>query len=189
MTLPEGPFDLILSDPPWRFVTRSDKGRGRSQEQHYTTMTMPQLLELPVERIAAKDAALILWVYDPMYPQALELGAAWGFQFSTRLFTWLKMRFSTPDMFGQDQIAIGLGYHTRSGSEQAWLFKRGKGLPVLDHSVRREFFAPRREHSRKPDEVYGFLETLYGDRPRVELFARQSWPGWTAWGNETGKFS
>ena len=92
-------------------------------------------------------------------------------------------------MFGEDRLNFGLGYHTRGGGcEECWLFKRGKGLPVLRHDIRKEFYAPIREHSRKPDKVAGWLVDLYGDVPRLEMFARTQRTGWEVFGNETNKF-
>ena len=82
-----------------------------------------------------------------------------------------------------------MGYHTRGGGcEECWLFKRGRGLPVLRHDIRKEFYSPVREHSRKPDEVSNWLISLYGDVKRIELFSRTDRPGWDVWGNEANKF-
>lgn len=82
-----------------------------------------------------------------------------------------------------------MGYHTRKQLEPCLLFKRGKGVPVLDHSVRQLILAAPREHSRKPEEQYDRLDALYGTEiARLEMFSRTPREGWTAWGNETGKF-
>jgi MT-A70 len=43
--------------------------------------------------------------------------------------------------------------------------------------------APRREHSRKPDEQYPRIMRLF-EGPYLELFARARWPGWKVWGLE-----
>jgi N6-adenosine-specific RNA methylase IME4 len=84
---------------------------------------------------------------------------------------------------------MGLGYHTRSGSEACWLAIRGKGYKRQSMGVEQVVFAPLREHSRKPDEVTARIDRLVGDVPRIELFAREQRPGWQCWGNEVGKFS
>mgnify|MGYP003668573039 FL=1 len=146
-----------------------------------------QLIQAP----SASSSLLAMWVYDPMLPEALELAAAWGFKFTTVLFRWIKTTNGQLRLFDPTpKPHFGMGYHTRGGAcEEVWLFKRGKGLPVLDHGIRKEFFAPKREHSRKPDEVPGWLTDLYGDVPRLEMFARTEREGWDVWGNETGKFS
>lgn len=178
-----GPFRLIYADPPWRFKTRSAKGLGKSAERHYPTMDLADMKAMPIAHWAAKDALLVMWIYDPMMSQAIELAESWGFKGPvTPLFRWLKTTKNGKLCFGQ-------GYHTRGGGcEEAWLFKRGRGLPRLAKGIRKEFFAPRREHSRKPDEVRDWIVQLYGDVTRVELFARTPAPGWAAWGNETTKF-
>lgn len=189
------PRAIIYADPPWRFeVYDSASGLGRSPDAHYDTMTVPEICGMPVKKWAAKDALLAMWVYDPMLPAAFDVAKAWGFEtFVTVLFRWMK----TSDVPGQlrlfameEVLKMGTGYHTRGGGcEECWLFKRGKGLPVLRPDIRKEFFSPRREHSRKPDEVPGWLVDLYGDQPRLEMFARTTRPGWHAFGNQTDKFT
>lgn len=186
------PYSLIYADPAWRFeVFSRDSGLDRAPDAHYETMTIDQMSDMPVSDLAAKDALLAMWVYDPMLPSALELANAWGFGFVTVLFRWFKTTDGQLRMFNPTpKPNFGLGYHTRGGAcEECWLFKRGKGLPVRVHSIRKEFFAEVREHSRKPDEVADWLVDLYGDVPRVEMFARTTRPGWASLGNETTKFA
>ena len=182
MDLPTGPFSLLYADPPWRFKTYSKAGLGKSADNHYTTMSIDEMRTLPVVDIAADNSLLVMWVYDPMLLEAISLAASWGFyNLTTVEFRWLKGN--------HQRLHFGLGYHTRGGGcEECWLFKRGKGLPVLSHKIRKEFYAERREHSRKPDEVRGWLVDLYGDVPRIELFARTSAPGWVSWGLENEKY-
>jgi N6-adenosine-specific RNA methylase IME4 len=185
--LPLGRFGAILCDPPWRFATRSDKGKGRSADQHYATMTIDELRALDVASVAAPDCVLFLWATWPMLPQALELIEAWGFQYKTCGFDWTKADATQLEMFRADtDVAIGMGYWTRSNSEPCLLATRGK--PKRLHAdVRQAFIEPRREHSRKPDGVHERIERLVAG-PYLELFARQKRPGWAAWGDETDKF-
>ena len=188
--LPAGPFSLIFADPPWRFKVYGDNGHDKAPDAHYITMSADDLMSVPVAAIAAPDALLAMWVYDPMLPDALKLAEAWGFTFTTVLFRWLK-GYGQGRLFEDgERLPMGLGYHTRGGGcEECWLFKRRKGLPVLRHDIRKEFYSARREHSRKPVEVKQWLVDLYGDIPRIELFAREQHHGWSHWGNETTKFS
>ena len=184
-------YSLIYADPPWSFeVYDKDSGLDKSPDVHYRTMKTNEIIDLPTSDMAAKDALLAMWVYDPMLPDALQIANAWGFKFITVLFRWIKTTDDQLRMFDPTpKVAFGTGYHTRGGGcEEVWLFKRGKGLPVLNHGIRKEFFSPRREHSRKPDEVPGWLIDLYGDVPRLEMFARTQRPGWDVFGNETNKF-
>ena len=198
--LPQGPFSLILADPPWAFRTFNSAGRTPTQkkfneaEDHYPTMSLAELKALPIGEIAAKDAALAMWLVGSHCDAALDLGRAWGFEFTTDLFYWLKQKRIRPDqldMFTGDvaPLPMSMGYYTRKQVEPCWLFTRGKGLAVLDHGVRQLIVAPKSTHSRKPAEQYDRLGRLFGpDVPKIELFSRTSREGWTAWGNETGKF-
>lgn len=189
--LPPGPFGVILADPPWGFSTWSDKGRDRSPdamvprkglaERHYKTMSMGDIAALPVADVAAKDCALFLWCVDCQLPDAIEIGHGWGFKFKTVAFTWAKTNRVSPGW------SVGLGYWTRGNPEQCLLFTRGKPSRK-SAAVRQLVVAPRQEHSRKPDEIRGRIETLL-DGPYLELFARTQAPRWTAWGHEVGKFA
>lgn len=181
MTLPVGPFGCILADPPWAFKTYTG-GTGtphRSAEDHYPTTKTSDLMSIPVADVAAKNCALFMWVVDSHVPDAIELGRAWGFEYKTRAFTWRKLT--------KTGIAkIGMGYWTRKQTELCFLFTRGKPKR-LDMGVREIIDAERREHSRKPDEQYERIERLV-DGPYLEMFARQSRPGWSSWGNQATKF-
>jgi N6-adenosine-specific RNA methylase IME4 len=179
--LPSGPFSCILADPPWAFKTYTG-GKGtphRSAEDHYVTTDTVDLAQIPVASVAAKDCALFMWVVDSHIAESIELGRAWGFEFKTRAFTWRKLTST-------GIAKIGMGYWTRKQTELCFLFTRGKPKR-LDMGVREIIDAQRREHSRKPDETYERIERLVGG-PYLELFARQSRPGWSSWGNETSKF-
>jgi N6-adenosine-specific RNA methylase IME4 len=185
--LPPGPFACILADPPWGFRTRSgtDVTPHRTDVDHYDTLTHDQLLALPVNAIAAPDCALFMWVVDSHLEMALELGRTWGFTYRTRAFSWLKMK---NDFSGS---RMGMGYWTRKETEFCLLFGRGQP-PRLSRGVREVIFgdtvaAPRREHSRKPDEQYERIEQLCAG-PRLEMFARQHREGWEAWGDQVDRF-
>ena len=186
------PFSLIVADPPWRFqVWDRVSGLDKSPDYHYDTLADDDILKIPVRDWLAKDALLVLWVVDPQYPVAFDVAKAWGFDtYVTVLFRWLKSATGQLRMFDPgERLNYALGYHTRGGGcEEAWLFRRGKGLPVLRHDIRKEFFSTIREHSRKPDEVYQWVVDLYGDVPRLEMFARTERPGYAVFGNETDKF-
>lgn len=177
-------FRAILADPPWGFVTRSREAKlpqRKASAQHYPTMSRAELRALPVRELAGADCALIMWVVDTHLLQAMELGMDWGFVFKTKVFTWLKT-----DAAG-DRFPMGMGLWSRKQTEIALLFTRG-APPRLSGAVRELIIAPRREHSRKPDEQYDAVEALVGG-PYLELFSRTHRPGWTSWGNEAGKFA
>lgn len=192
-SLPDGHFGCILADPPWAFRTFSGENMTphRCAEDHYGTMDFAALSALPVDRIAAKDCALFMWVVGSHLMESIELAAAWGFTFKTDAFYWLKQRLvdaQQVDLFTGDipDLRMGFGYWTRKQAEPCWLFTRGNPRR-LSAGVWQVIVEPRREHSRKPDCQYDRIEALVGG-PYLELFARQRRPGWTAWGNQVGKF-
>lgn len=177
-------YQLILADPPWQFKTYSAKGKEKkSPENHYNTMDLEDIKNMPVKDIVAKDALCAMWCIDSMIPHALEVMEAWDFKMINVLFYWHKV---TKDY---KNPAFGLGYYTRKSMELCILGKRGKGLKVLNKGIRQAIVEPIREHSRKPDCTHERLEKMFGDIKRLELFARQNKDGWDTWGNEVDKFS
>lgn len=191
---------VIYADPPWAFQTHDGRRRTPTQkafreaEDHYPTMTIEQMSALPVADMAAKDAVLAMWIVGSHCDVAFDLARAWGFPtFVTDLHYWVKQKLvqaNQVDIFTGDiaEPPMSMGYYSRKQVEPLWLFKRGKGVPVQAHDIRQLIIAPRGEHSRKPHQVYDNLERMFGDVPRLELFARNTRPGWTSWGNEVGKF-
>jgi N6-adenosine-specific RNA methylase IME4 len=182
--LPRKHFRVVYADPPWRFAAWSHRGEGRGASQHYSCMNLDEICALPVAELAADDAALFLWVVQPMLPAAMRVLEAWGFAFRTVAFVWIKMPPSwTPDS-PRHQPRLGLGYHTRSGAEQCWLAIRGNGYKRQALGVEQVLHAPLRKHSQKPNEIAERIERLIGDVPRIELFARELRSGWCSWGKE-----
>lgn len=173
-------FDVILVDPPWSFATWSKKNQTRAAENHYQVMSLQDIKDMPIQDIAAENCALFLWAVNPMLPQALEVIEAWGFKFSTVAFTWAKR--SKLDQAWH----FGLGYWTRQNTEQCLLATRGKPKR-LSRAVPQLVVSPVRQHSRKPDEVYTYIERLI-DGNRCELFSRERRERWASWGFETEKF-
>ena len=173
-------YNLVYADPAWAFDNWSDKGEDRNANQHYPTMTVDEVAALPVGELASDRCALAMWVTDPLLDRAIDVMKYWGFRFTTVLFTWTKEKPSGAEH-------IGTGYYTRANPEMCLLGMMGS-MPVRDRGVRQWRHAPVREHSRKPDEFADDLVRLFGDVPRVELFARTRRPGWDAWGNQITKF-
>jgi len=171
---PRKRYAVILADPPWHFATWSRKGRDRSPDKHYSTLTMPELAELPLQRVAQDDCALFLWITWPMMIDAIILMHRWGFTYKTCAFCWAKVL--------NTRAQIGTGYWTRANSEVCLLATRG--APKRKHAdVSQLIIEPRREHSRKPDCVHERIERLV-DGPYLELFARRRRNGWSSWGNQ-----
>lgn len=174
-------FGVILADPPWSFKTFSAKGTGRSAVSHFDTMSLEQLQLLPMAPLAAPDCALLLWVVRWLPSRAIaDLLDSWGFTEKGTAFTWVK---TSKD--GR-RYPIGCGYSTRANPERCILATRGKPK-VLAHDVPELIMTPRREHSRKPDVAYEYIERLYAG-PYIELFSRNTRPGWSSWGNQVDLF-
>jgi N6-adenosine-specific RNA methylase IME4 len=191
-----GAYRVLYADPPWRFATYSDKGKGRSAEAHYDCLTIDEIKAIPVGQWAARDAVLLLWATDPLLPRALDVIEAWGFTYKTVGFYWVKLNKSVAraaDLSGGDwpllaerDFFTGLGFWTRANPEPCLLATRGHPKRQAG-DVPKLLLAPRREHSRKPDEAYQRIERLLPG-PYLELFARQNRPGWDGFGNQPGLF-
>ena len=188
-------YGAILADPPWRFATWSERGKGRCPDgwrdgqgnrwraggvRHYETMSMAEIMAMPVEAAAADDCALFLWVTKPTLPAALDVGRSWGFEYKTRAFCWIKTT-------KHGKRHMGMGHWTRANPEDCLLFTRG-APKRLARDVRELVEAPVREHSRKPDEIYDRIERLVAG-PYLELFARTRRDGWDQWGDQAGRWS
>ncbi|MCC4299333.1 MT-A70 family methyltransferase [Aurantimonas coralicida] len=172
-------FDLIMADPPWQMQEWSEKGdKSKSTSSKYNLMSLDAIKALPVLDLAAPDCVLWLWATNPMLPQAFDVLASWGFTFKTA-GSWGK---TTPS----GKLAFGTGYILRSANEPFLIGTRG--APKTSRSVRSLIMAPRREHSRKPDEAFSAAEHLIPGARRLELFSRTDRPGWSTWGDEVGKF-
>lgn len=171
-------YKIIYADPPWTFKTYSDKGKDKSAENHYSCMTKEEIQNLPISDIADKDSVLLLWVTFPCLEEGLELIKKWGFKYKTCAFNWVKKNKKSDSWFW------GLGYYTRSNSEICLLATRGKPLTRISKAVHQILDNRVMEHSKKPDVAREKIVQLFGDLPRVELFARQKTEGWDVFGNE-----
>jgi len=160
-----GGWKTILADPPWSYENATPNG-GVGHE--YSTMTLEALCALPVGAIAAEDAVLLLWLTNPLVPEAVRVVEAWGFTWKT-MRTWCKPR-------------LGVGYWLRGQSEHIAIAVRGQ--PKLPTAPASSVFHERQgAHSVKPGAVYTWAES-FGEAPRLELFARQRRYGWEAFGND-----
>jgi N6-adenosine-specific RNA methylase IME4 len=180
-------YSVIYADPPWYFKNFSKKGEGRNAVSHYDCMTIEAICNLPVNEIADKDCILFLWATDPLLPSAIDVIKAWGFSYKTVGFYWAKTNKNVDvDSLSEKDFFCGLGYWTRANVEQCLLATKGKPKR-LARDVRRLLIDRRREHSRKPVEVYNRIERL-AEGPYIELFARETREGWDTWGNQEGLF-
>ena len=177
-------YGVIYADPPWHFRNWSAKGTGRNAISHYDCLDFDTLAHLPVSDLARDDCALFLWATDPLLPRAFDLIRAWGFEYKTVGFYWVKLNAAAGN---EANYFTGLGYWTRANPEQCLLATRGKPTRKAK-DVRRLIVERRREHSRKPDDIRNRIERLV-DGPYLELFARETKRGWDCWGNQAGLFN
>jgi N6-adenosine-specific RNA methylase IME4 len=176
-------YGVIYADPPWSFRNWSAKGTGRNAISHYDCLDFRALTALPIADLAADDCALFVWATDPLLPRAIELIQAWGFEYKTVAFYWVKLNSAAKR---DTDYFTGLGYWTRANPEQCLLATRGKP-PRQAKDVKRLVVEKRREHSRKPDCVRERIERLVHG-PYLELFARETKRGWDCWGNQVALF-
>lgn len=174
-------YRIIYADPPWRYKQRCAHSKtrfGGGVSKQYPTMSDAEILALgsQIQAISERDCALLMWATMPRLPLAIEVLEAWGFRYATNAFTWIKTNPKSGTPF------TGPGYYTASNAEICLLGVRGK-MPPAKRLVNSVILAPRREHSRKPDEVRERIVQVFGDLPRVELFCRYPAPGWDSFGN------
>jgi N6-adenosine-specific RNA methylase IME4 len=177
-------FGTILADPPWQFANRTGKIAPEHRRlSRYGTLTLDAIRALPVADLAAPVAHLYLWVPNALVPEGLAVMAAWGFAYKSNL-VWHKVRGDG----GSD--GRGVGFYFRNVTELLLFGTRGRNARTLGPGRRQvNLIATRkREHSRKPDEIYPVLEAC-SPGPRLELFARGARPGWTAWGNQAEDYA
>lgn len=184
-----GGYRVIAADPPWAFKSNSTAKPGRNAARHYATMPLVDICAMPVKDLVANNAILFLWITGPFLSIGahLPLMEAWGFKPSGMGFVWIKLRPRAATLFVIEQdLATGGGFTTRKNAEFCLIGKRGRSVREC-RSIHEVIIEPRREHSRKPDQFYERAEA-YAAGPRLELFARQTRPGWDAFGLESTKF-
>ena len=170
-------YNIIYADPPWNFKHYSDKGKGRSPENHYKCQSLNDIKNLPISDLADDNCVLFMWVTFPFLEKGLEVIKSWGFTYKTVGFNWVKKNKVSDSWFW------GMGYWTRSNSEICMIATKGS-ITRQSASVHQIIDTPIEAHSKKPNITRDKIVELCGDIPRIELFAREKVDGWDAWGNE-----
>lgn len=171
-------YSTILADPPWQFQNRT----GKMAPEHkrllrYPTMELKEIMELPIPRLAAAKSHLYLWVPNALLQEGLKVMEAWGFTYKSNL-VWYKIRKDG----GPD--GRGVGFYFRNVTEVILFGVRGSMRTLQPGRRQVNILATqKREHSRKPDEIYNLIEEC-SPGPYLELFARFRRKGWHQWGNE-----
>lgn len=189
-------YNIIYADPPWMENKRNNQNTkfGRASQGYYNLMTTDEICNLPIKDITAPNCALFLWVTFPHLLEAEKVMKAWGFKYKTIAFNWFKVNKKN------GKPCFGIGYYTKSNTEICLLGIKGKMKPISNY-VSQVIIAEdedsdimdtatvvsvRQEHSKKPDIVRDKIVELFGDIPRIELFARQTYDGWDSFGDQIG---
>jgi site-specific DNA-methyltransferase (adenine-specific) len=170
-------YKIIYADPAWSYDKKIGQGIA---DDHYKTMPTEEIKKLPISEMSEDDSVLFMWAVCPMLKDAFEVIKAWGFDYKTVAFVWVKLtEKGTP--------FISTGHYTRSNAELCLIARKGKGIELKDNTISQIVFSNREGHSVKPKKVYSLIERMYGDLKRIELFARHKRQGWDAWGNQVPK--
>lgn len=198
MEFPNKKYNIIYADPPWKYSSRElygdkingykngERKRFSSLERIYPTLSLISIKNLPVKNIIENDSACFMWVTDSHLKWGIEVLECWGFHYRTIAFVWLK-KYST------GTICSNFAPWTLKSTEICLLGLRGlMSKYKMSNNVRQLIEDQRTEHSKKPPETRKRIVELFGNIPRIELFARKEdflfepddWKGWDVWGNE-----
>lgn len=176
----DGGFQTVLADPPWRFQNRTGKvAPEHGRLSRYATMTLEDIKAIPVDTVTAKNSHLYMWVPNALLPEGIEVMQAWGFRYVSNVIWAKRRKDGGPD-------GRGVGFYFRNVTEIILFGVKGsmRTLPPARSQVNM-IETRKREHSRKPDEQYPFIERC-SPGPYLEMFARYPQPGWQVWGDESG---
>lgn len=187
INLPLFAYDIVMADPPWPFRVYSEKGKSKSPEAQYQTMTMEEIGALRIGDLMKPSGLCFLWGTWPLIDEQTAMLRTWGLELTTG-GVWAKRTVN-------GKLRWGPGYVLRSVCEPFLIAAlpghgfRGSSYPNLIETIQDAAVdGLAREHSRKPDEVYSMIEALTPGARRADIFSRQSRPGWENWGNEATKF-
>lgn len=177
-----GKYSTILADPPWRFANKTGKVAPEHKRlTRYPTLSFEEIMDIPVSNAAEDKSHLYLWVPNALIAEGLETMKRWGFTYKTNII-WYKIRKDG----GPD--GRGVGFYFRNVTEMVLFGIRGKLRTLKPGRSQVNIISSRkREHSRKPDELYDVIESC-SPGPYLELFARGERDNWTQWGNESEEY-
>jgi N6-adenosine-specific RNA methylase IME4 len=182
---PKGTYDIVYADPPWFYYGSQIKDAAAAK--HYPLMTQEELEALPVRSIMSARSALFLWSTGPRLDFAVELIAKWGLRYRGVAYVWVKTNRRGEIIRGQG-VPPTFTKPTTEFVLAATTMRTGRPFPLHDLAQGQVVLEPRAEHSRKPAAFRRLITELCGERPRIELFARERARGWDAWGPEERKF-
>lgn len=169
-------YKVIYADPPWEYRNRIG-GHGTNVKDHYETMSMKELYDLDVKSISDKDCALFLWTTDSYLKRAISLMESWGFKYKTIAFVWLKLTPSKKPVYNPAP-------YTGKSCEICLLGLKGHVTKYIVERPKQFCSTIRQGHSEKPNQIRQRIQNMFPDVPKIELFERQRFDGWDAFGNE-----
>lgn len=183
---PRGRYEIVYADPPWFYYGSQIKDAAAAK--HYPLMSQEELAALPVRSVMSKRGVLFLWATGPRLNFAIDLIERWGLHYRGVAYVWVKTNQRGEVIRGQG-VPPTFTKPTTEFVLAATTMPTGRPFPLLDLRQGQVVLEPRSEHSRKPAIFRTLITELCGDRPRIELFARESAAGWETWGAEAGKFA
>ena len=181
--LPDKKDNIIYADPPWHYGSKSAVNNTTGSaikplSDHYSTMSLQELKNMSIKNMTKDDAACFMWVTDSHIDEALEVLRSWGFAYKTIAFNWIKTT-------SKGNYCKNVAPWTMKSSEICLLGIKGRMTKYKQaNNIESLVIAQRTQHSQKPNEVRKRIEDLFGDLPRIELFAREKTDGWDVWGDE-----
>jgi|ERR1035437_82492 N6-adenosine-specific RNA methylase IME4 len=176
-------YDVILADPPWSYVGQQDKWGAAAK--FYDTMPIDEIASLDIDGRLNPKGILFLWATSPLLHDAMMAIERWGLAFRGVAFVWVKTKKTDPLVpVGAQGVRPSIVKPTTEYVLAASRVTKGRPMKLHDESIRQVVLAPKREHSRKPDEVQERIELMYPDAKRLEMFARRTRSGWDSWGDE-----
>lgn len=175
-------YKIILADPPWKFGSKAYQDNNRDmlvlEKTQYETLSVDELKKLNVKEISDEDCICFMWVTDSHLKEGIEVLESWGFKYKTIGFNWIKK-------YKSGSFCVNFAPWTLKSWEICLIGIKGiMGKYKITNNIQGLVIEERISHSKKPEEVRKRIESLFGNIPRIELFARQRKEGWDVWGNE-----
>ena len=175
-------YNIIYADPPWQYGSKSAVNNSNGSEikklsEHYNSMTIDDIKSIDIKGITEDDACCFMWVTDSHLKEGIEVMESWGFKYKTVAFVWVKTT-------NKGNYCKNVAPWTLKSTELCLFGTKGTMTKYKkNNSIESLVFAERFKHSQKPEEVRSRIESLFGDLPKLELFARSGREGWTTVGN------
>ena len=174
-------YDVVLLDPPWPYT--GDPNKNAAAGKHYELMDWEDIYNLDIKKYCNKKAWVCVWATCPLLDRQLKVFERWGLHYRGVGFQWVKTRMDGGIISGQG-VPCSFTKPTTELFLVGSTIKNGRPLPLLDHGMGQVVLSPRGKHSEKPRAFQDKIVELFGDVPRIELFARENYPGWDAVGLE-----